>query len=235
MPPLLYLTERRDILFWWEGYVKTYLERDVRELAQIESLIDFKKVLDSLALRTGNVLNQTEISRDTGISQPTVYRYIKLLEVSNIINRVPSYYQSRTKRIIKSPKLFFIDPGLSIYLSGYYDEDSLRNARELGSFFETMLYMHMKIASELMIPKAKVFYWRTSTGKEVDFVVEHGKRLVAFETKLTQSPTFNDIKNLLMFLEENPQTLRGFLLHAGRNVQRLHTKIFAVPWGLLWT
>lgn len=177
MPPLIHLTSRQDILLWWEGYVKTYIERDVRELTQVESLIDFKKVLDSLAVRTGNILNQTEVSRDTGVSQPTVHRYMKLLEVSNIINRVHPYYLSRTKRITKSPKLFFIDPGLSIYLLGYYDVDSLRSSRECGNFFETMVYMHLKISSELMVPKAKVFYWRTTAGKEVDFVIEHGKKL----------------------------------------------------------
>lgn len=85
MPPLMNLTERKDVLLWWEGYVKTYLERDLRELSQIESLVDFRRVLESLAIMTGNLLNQTEVSRDTGVSQPTVYRYIKLLETSNII------------------------------------------------------------------------------------------------------------------------------------------------------
>jgi len=230
MPPLMHLLERKDILLWWEGYVKTYLERDVRELTQIESLIDFKKVLDSLAIRTGNVLNQTEISRDSGVSQPTVYRYIKLLEVSNIINRVPSYYRSRTKRITKSPKLFFIDPGLCIYLSGYYDEDSLRSSREAGNFFETMMYMHLRIAAELMVPKAKVFYWRTTGGKEIDFVMEHGKKLLAFEIKLTQNPTMNDIKNLLTYIDEYPNAVRGILLHAGKSLKWFHSKIIAVPW-----
>ncbi|MBI5205163.1 MAG: ATP-binding protein [Nitrospirae bacterium] len=230
MPPLLRLSQGQDILLWWEGYVRTYLERDVRELTQVESLIDFKKVLDSLAVRTGNVLNQTEISRDSGVSQPTVHRYIKLLEVSNIINRIPSYFHSRTKRIIKSPKVFFIDPALSIYLSGYYDKQSLRNARELGNFFETMAYMHLRIASELMTPKAKVFYWRTTTGKEIDFVIEHGKKLLAFEVKLSPNPTLSDAKNLLSLIEEYPHTVRGIVLHSGNSVKWLHSKILSAPW-----
>jgi len=230
MPQPIHLEERRDILLWWEGYVKTYLERDVRELSQIESLIDFKKVLDALAVRTGNVINQTEVSRDCSVSQSTVHRYLKLLEVSNIINRVPSYYPSRSKRITKSPKLYFIDPGLSIYLSGYFDEEDLRQSREIGNYFETMAYMHLKIAAELMIPKAKVFYWRTTTGKEVDFVLEHGKKLLAFEAKLTRNPSFHDIKNLLTFADEYPNTMRGVLLHAGNSVKWLHSKILAVPW-----
>jgi predicted AAA+ superfamily ATPase len=230
MPPLMNLVRREDVLLWWEGYVKTYLERDLRELSQIESLIDFRRVLESLALRTGNLLNQTEVSRDTGVSQPTVYRYIKLLEVSNIIKRVPAYYPSRTKRVTKSPKIFFMDPGLSIYLSGYHDDESLKKARERGSFFETSIFLHLKILCEILVPKAATFYWRTTTGKEVDFIVERGKKLFAFEVKFTKNPVFNDIKNLLAFLEENPQTTRGILIHAGGSIKWLHSKVLAIPW-----
>jgi predicted AAA+ superfamily ATPase len=230
MPPLMNLTDRKDILLWWEGYVRTYLERDLRELSQVDSLIDFRRVLESVALRTGNLLNQTEISRDTGVSQPTVFRYIKLLEVSNIIKRVPAYYSSRTKRVTKSPKLFFVDPGLSIFLSGYHDEDSLRKARAWGNYFETSVFLHLQILAEMLTPKASVFYWRTATAKEVDFVVEHGKQLLAFEVKFTKEPAFNDIKNLLTFIEENPQTTRGVLVHAGKSLRWLHSKVLAVPW-----
>ncbi len=230
MPPLINLTADKDVLLWWEGYIKTYLERDLRTLSQIESLIDFRRVMEAFALRTGNVLNQTEISRDTGVSQPTVHRYIKLLEVSNIIKKVPAYYSNRTKRITKSPKVFFIDAGLSAYLSGYHHKESLKNARELGAFFETMIFMHLTILSELMIPKAKIFYWRTTAGKEVDFIMEHGKNLFAFEVKLTKKPSFNDIKNLLTFIEEYPGTSRGILLHTGSSVKWLHSKVIAVPW-----
>ena len=230
MPPLINLQNRNDVILWWEGYVKTYLERDLRELSQVESLIDFRRVLESTAIRTGNLLNQTEISRDTGVSQPTVYRYLKLLEVSNIIQRVPAYYSSRSKRVIKSPKLFFVDPGLSIYLSGYHDENSLAKSRELRNFFETAIFLHLKILSELLIPKASIFYWRTTTAKEVDFVIEQGKKLVAFEVKFSKKPVINDIKNLLTFLEENPQTIRGVLLHAGNSIKWLHSRVLAVPW-----
>ncbi len=230
MPPLMHLKNLKDISLWWEGYIKTYLERDLRDLSQIESLIDFRKVLDSLAIRTGNILNQTEIARDTGVSQPTVYRYIKLLEVLNIIKRVPAYAQSRTKRVTKSPKIFFIDPAMSTFLAGYYDETSLRGAREIGSFFETMVLLHLGVLCNLMIPKAKIFYWRTTTGKEVDFVLEHGKRLLAFEVKFTKNPSFNDIKGLLTFLEEYKQTVRGILIHTGNTIKWLHSKVLAVPW-----
>lgn len=230
MPPIMSLQDLKDAILWWEGYLKTYVERDVRELSQIESLIDFRRVLDSLAIRTGNILNQTEIARDTGVSQPTVYRYLKLIEVLNIIKRIPAYAQNRTKRITKSPKVFFVDPALSVYLSGYHDEETLSSAREVGAFFETMLFLHLNVFAELMVPKAKIFYWRTTTGKEVDFVIEQGKKLLAIEVKFSQNPSFNDIKNLLSFMQDYPHTLRGILIHAGNEIKWLHSKVIALPW-----
>ncbi|MCX8117592.1 MAG: ATP-binding protein [Desulfobacterota bacterium] len=230
MPPLLHLSEGKDVLLWWEGYVKTYLERDLRELSQIESLVDFRRVLESLALRTGNLLNQTEVSRDTGVSQPTVYRYMKLLEISNLVKRIPAYFPARTKRITKSPKCFFVDPGLSIYLSGYYDEESLRKAREIGHYFESFIFLHLQVLSEWLVPKASLFYWRTPSGKEVDFVLEQGKNLFAFEVKMTQKPTFHDVRNLIAFVEEHPRTVRGVLIHAGSSIQYFHSKVIAIPW-----
>jgi predicted AAA+ superfamily ATPase len=233
MPPLMYLSKRNEVLLWWEGYIKTYIERDLRELSQIESLIDFRRFLEACALRTGNILNQTEVSRDIGISQSTVFRYTKLLEVSNIINRVPPYYDNKTKRLIKSPKLFFVDPGLCTYLAGYNDEEALKTSRELGSFFETLIFMHLKIFSSILIPKVNLFYYRTTSGKEVDFILEWGKKLIAIEVKMTNKPTFNDIKNLLAFITEHPRTTRGILVHTGSSIQWLHSKVVAVPWWWL--
>ena len=230
MPPLIFLKKETDALLWWESYIKTYIERDLRDLSQIDYLVDFKRVLDSLAFRTGNVFNQTEISQETGISQPTVYRYIKLLEVSNIIKRVPAYFTNKSKRVVKSPKLFFVDPALSIYLSGYHSIDSLKTSREFGGFFETMIFLHLQVKAQLMVPKCNIFHWRSNTGKEVDFVLEQGKDLLIFEVKSTVNPTYSDIKNLLLFIDENPETVRGILIHSGNEIKWLHSKVIAIPW-----
>jgi hypothetical protein len=183
-----------------------------------------------LAIRTGNLFNQTEISRDTGVSQPTVHRYINLIEASHLIQRIALYHTSRSKRITKMPKAFFSDPALSIYLSGYHDENSLWKARELGNYFETAVLMHVKILAELLGPKASIYFWRGTSAKEVDFVLEQGKKVIALEVKYSRNPTFNDIKNLLAFLEENPRAIRGILLHAGSSIKWLHSKVIAVPW-----
>jgi predicted AAA+ superfamily ATPase len=233
MPPLLYINDLDSILLWWEGYIKTYLERDLRDLSQIENLVDFRKLMSVLAPRTGNIINQTEIARDIGLSQPTVYRYLKLLEILNIIRRVPAYFSSRIKRVIKSPKIFFIDPALCAYLSEYHDEETIKNARELGNFFETMVFLHLQVYSELLNPKGKLYYFRSISGKEVDFILEWRRKLLAFEVKLIENPTIKDIKNLIDFIEENPDSIRGVLIYTGDSVKYLHSKVIAIPWWWL--
>lgn len=233
MPPLLNVKKPKDILLWWESYIMTYLERDLREFSRIDSLIDFRKVMSSIAIRSGNILNQSDISRTTGISQPTIHRYIKLLEISNMLKSLPAYSYGRLKRLAKGSKFYFTDPALSVFLSGYHDDQSLNQARELGSFFETLVFLHLQTLSELLVPKGKLFYWRRSDGKEVDFVIEHGQKLLAFESKLTKKPSYSDISNLLTFIEQYPETIRGILIHTGHEIKWLHQKVIAVPWWWL--
>ncbi len=233
MPTLIPYSENNSVLRWWEGYISTYLERDLRQLSQIDSLPDFRRLMSVLALRCGQMLNQSEVSRDTGITQPTVHRYINLLETTCMLNRLPAFSINRTKRLIKSPKIMWNDPGLVTFLAGHYTMDSLESSREIGGIYETMIYLHLHTLSQLLVPSARLYYWRTSTGKEVDFVVEWGRKLLAIEVKFTSRPKYSDIENIKMFLDEYPETSAGVLFHTGTEVKRLHEKIIALPWYFL--
>lgn len=233
MPPLLFATGQNKMSNWLEGYVRTYLERDLRELSQVDSLIDFRKVMQGVAFRTGNILNQADVAKDSSVSHATTHRYLKLLEISNIIERIPAFSVNRAKRLVKSPKIFYIDSALAIFLSGYFDAASVAKSRELGQFFETMVYLHLRALCEGMTPRAGLFYWRTTSGREVDFVIEHGRQLLAFEVKYTANPTAFDIRNLLQFLDDYPETVRGVLVHGGNAIRWLHSKVIAVPWWWL--
>lgn len=232
MPIFLTLDKREDVLRWWEGYVATYLERDLRQLSAVESLSDFRRLMEAAALRSGQLLNQTEVSRDIGISQATVYRYLNLLETTCLLKRIPAYARSRTKRLLKAPKIYFIDPGLSSFLCGYFDEDSLKFSKEAGSIFEAMILLHLTVLSELLVPKAKIFYWRTVNGQEVDFVLEYGKKLIAVEVKLSANPDYKTLRGLQTFLLEYPETVIGIVIYSGNEVKYLGEKIIAVPWGV---
>lgn len=230
MPGLLALPSAESRTRWWEGYAATYLERDLRQLSQVESLSDYRTVMEVLALRAGQVVNQTEVARDSHVSQPTVHRYLNLLETTCLIDRLPAFARNRTKRLIKAPKLHWVDPALAAYLGGLHDEASIKAAREAGALFENLIFHHLKVLAGMFTPKMRIYYWRTLKGKEVDFVLEWGRKIVAVEVKLTGSPRYADCADLEAFLKDHPEASGGILIHTGKDVVRMGTKIVALPW-----
>jgi len=233
MPPLLKLESPQAWARWWDGYVATYLERDLRQFSQIDALVDFRRLMELLSLRSGQLLNQAELARDGQLSQPTVHRYLNLLESTHMFDRLPAYLSNRTTRLLKAPKAFWNDSGLAVFLAGYYDLAGLGKARELGNFFETMIYHHLRVLAGLMTPSGRIYFWRTQSGVEVDLVLEHGRHLLAFEVKLTSKPGYGDAAGLRAFLAEHPHTSAGVLLHTGPEIRRLDEKIIALPWVMI--
>jgi uncharacterized protein len=155
-----------------------------------------------------------------------------VLETSYLFVQLAAYVGNRTSRIVKSPKAFWLDPGVAAFLSGYYDVDSLRDSRELGGFFETLILAHLRVLAGLMTPRANIYYWRTRAGQEVDFVVEHGRRLLGIEVTRVNRIGYGDAANLRIFLEQHPHAY-GVVLYDGRAVQRLGERIVAVPWTMV--
>lgn len=233
MPGLVALTAPAAWLRWWEGYILTYLERDLRQIAQIDALLDYRRLMELLALHTGQLLNQAEVGRDAGLTQPTAHRYINLLETTHLLERLAPYTAGRIQRLVKSPKVFWTDPGLPVFLSGYFDAESLKASRELGSFFEALIYQHLRVLSELLTPKARLYFWRTRAGDEVDFVVEQGRKILAIEVKLTDNPRYQHAAGLRSFLQSHPKAQGGILLHGSREIRYLDERIIALPWTLL--
>lgn len=233
MPPLLRFPAPQEWVRWWDGYTATYLERDLRQISQIDALVDFRRLMQFLALRSGQLLNQSELAREARLSQPTVHRYLNLLETSHLFERLPAYAGSHSTQLLKSPKAFWNDPGLAVFLSGYYDLDDLRKAREFGAYFETLVYHHLRLLVRLMTPAGRLYFWRRRDGREVDFVVSHGRRLLAVEVKSTKNPLYGDAEGLRAFLQEYPLASGGLLVHGGRAIRRLGENILALPWTML--
>lgn len=232
MPRLIGATEEQAAA-WWEGYVATYLERDLRQLSQVESLPDFRRVMEMLALRQGQLLNQSEVARDAAVTQPTTHRYINLLETSSLITRVPAYAINRTKRIVKAPKPYWFDTGVASFLSGHYTAESLSASREAGGAFEGLVVQHLAALARLLTPRARLYYWRTVSGQEVDCVLEHGRRLVAFEFKLAERVGFGDTDALRTFMADYPSTTAGVVVYSGTETRQLAERIVAIPWTVL--
>lgn len=187
--PEIALHKKIDRQLWCGSYITTYLERDVRNLAEIGDLSQFERFLVACAVRTGQLLNLSEIARDIGISVPTAKRWLSLLETGYQIYLLYPYYRNIGKRIVKSPKLYFNDPALCSYLLGLNDANSLRNSPSFGNLFETMIVGDFLKRFLNFGQKPSLYYLRSRDGLEVDLVIELAGKLHLFEIKSTMTIT----------------------------------------------
>jgi hypothetical protein len=232
IPPTLFLSDSEQISCWWKGYIRTYLERDLRDLTQITNLPDFRKMMGLLAMRSGQILKQSEIARDAGLSQATAGRYINLLEVSGLLVKLMPYTKNISKRMVKSPKVYFIDPGLICSLAGFKEWKDTPNSLK-GALFESFVCLNLLA---LAYAKGdKLYYFRTQGGKEkeVDFILEFNGKIIAIEVKYTTKVDFRDAENLF-FLKDNLSNWgAGMVIYNGAEVLTLGQNIYAVPWAMV--
>lgn len=232
LPPVLELEEPEEISMWWDGYIKTYLERDLRSLSSVASLVDFREVMELLALRTGSIVDQTDISRNTGISQPTVHRYINLLEASHLFIRLRPFTKTKSKSITKTPKGYFIDTGIAARLSGYRNAGSIDDKFK-GHLFESLILANLLALADIW--DMRIYFWRTRGEKEreIDFILEYGKNALPIEVKLSNKVKYADIQNILYFISITPNAVGGVVVYGGDEIYRLSSNIFAIPWAML--
>ena len=221
--PALELANDDARALWFDGYVRTYLERDLQSLSAVDSLLDFRRLMRAASHRLGGLVNQAEIARDTAIPRATVQRYLNLLETSFQVLRLPAYAVNRTKRLVKSPKIYWSDPALAIWLGSTTDLS--------GTHLENLVLVDLLVWRDGQAPAPEVLFWRTTTDREVDFVIESGDRLLAIEVKATTRPRIRDITGLRLFREEyRDRFAGGLLLHAGSETQWMADGILATPW-----
>jgi predicted AAA+ superfamily ATPase len=172
-----------DRQLWCGSYISTYLERDVRNLAQIGDLSQFERFLRLCATRTGQLLNLSELAKEIGMSVPTIKRWLSMLETGYQIYLLYPYYRNVGKRLIKSPKLYFNDTALASYLLGLHDRETLLNSPNFGNLFETMVVTDALKRFLHFGQMPSMYYLRTRDGLEVDLVIESGQKLHLFEIK----------------------------------------------------
>jgi len=147
------LTDAQDRSLWFAGYTQTYLERDLRELSAVSSLPDFRRLMRAACLRLGNLVNQTELGRDVGLSQATVHRHLNLLETSFQLVRLPPYSVNRTKRLIKTPKLYWCDSGLAMHLAN--------ESEPRGAHLENLVLSDLLAWAGAIPDGPALHFWRT--------------------------------------------------------------------------
>ncbi len=222
--PAVHLKTAAERAIWFDGYVRTYLERDLQEISAIAALPDFRRLMQAACMRLGGLVNQTDLGRDVALPQPTVRRYLNLLETAHLLVRLPAYAANRTKRLIKSPKLYWGDTGIALHLAG--------DAEPGGAHLENLVLHDLLAWRDACLNRVEVFYWRTAIGEEVDFVIEAGGRLLPIEIKATSRPHLGDTVCLRTFRAEYGNKARpGLLLHTGNTLEWLAPDVLAAPWS----
>ena len=222
-PPAVELDDDGARALWFDGYVRTYLERDLRSLASVDNLVDFRRLMRAAGHRLGGMLNQAEIARDLQIPRATVQRHLGLLETSFQLLRLPPYAVNRTKRLVKGSKLYWSDPALALWLCGADAPSPV--------YLENLVLADLLAWRDGQVPRPDILFWRTTTAREVDFVIELGQRLLAIEVKASVQPRFGDSAGLRLFRQEHSERFAGgLLLHGGTETQWLAEDILATPW-----
>lgn len=221
--------EKRD--YWFDDYERTYVERDVRQVLNVQNIATFQRFIRLCAGRSGSLLNYSSIAVECGISESSCRNWINILQISGLVTLLQPYFRNFNKRIIKSPKLFFNDTGLLCNLLGIRNEDMLRLHPLRGHIIETFIVSEIKKGlnnSGLPLP---LYFYRTSRGDEVDVIIENGPELIAVEIKSGKTIKQEFLKGLLKFREfcNDEVLLKSICLYGGDD-RRVENEVEIVPW-----
>lgn len=232
--PELIAHPKRDSAMWQASYVQTCLERDVRTLRQVGDLTQFQNLLRALVARSGQLLNVTEISRDLGIAVNTTKSWLSVLEATYQVIVLRPYFANVGKRLVKTPKVYFTDVGTLCYLAGLKDPQHAASGPMGGAIMETAVlteivktFLHRGI-------EPQIYFWRTSTGTEVDILVETEGKLIPVEVKLSATPR-PDMSSAIRALREDlgARVAPGYVVHSGDMRLPLGDGVTALPFAEL--
>lgn len=220
---------------WFGSYITTILQRDVRDIANIDGLTAMPRLLSMLATRSTSLLNYSELSRTTGLPQSTLKRYMALFETIFLIDHLPAWYSNLGKRLVKTSKLIVNDAGLLATLLGV-DAARLENTPLCGALMENFVIMELKKQISWSETKPAMLHYRTQTGQEVDVVLEDtAGRIVGIEIKSAKSVGGNDFRGLQSLADAaGDRFIRGIMLYGGSEIISFGSNLFAMPIDSLW-
>jgi uncharacterized protein len=171
---------------FYQAYLATYIERDVRQLLNVGSLRDFERFLRACAVRSGQLLNKSDMGRDVGVSQPTIGAWLSVLQASNQVALLEPFFANVGKRLVKSPKLYFLEPGLLCFLLGVHP-GNIERSPFLGAIWEAFVFAELRKYQQLYHPRASLFFYRDQQNREVDFLWSSAGHLVLMAAKWTEN------------------------------------------------
>ena len=221
---------------WFGAYVSTILQRDVRELSNIEGLTELPRLLTLLAARVASPINFADLARDLAIPQTTLKRYFALLEMTFLVQALPAWSANLRKRLVKSPKLYLNDSGLLAYLLGLSKERLAVDQKHIGPLMENFVVMELRKQASWSVTRPELFHFRTHAGREVDIILEgRSGQIVGIEVKAGATLGTDDLQGLKSLADISGERFhRGILLYTGNDAIPFGPRIHALPISSLW-
>lgn len=221
---------------WFGSYLTTILQRDVRDISNIEGLTDLPRLLTLLATRAGGLMNLADVSRAVGLPYTTLYRYMSLLETTFLVQLLPAWTAGLSRRLVKAPKIILNDTGLMASLLGLDAQRLEREGELLGSLLENFVVMELRKQAGWSQVQPQLFHYRAQTGQEVDVILEDASgRIVGIEIKASSTVSGSDFKGLRHLSQElGDRFVRGIVLYTGGSAVPFGANLHALPVSSLW-
>lgn len=224
----------RDLSLWHSSHIQTYLERDVRTLRQVGDLIQYQNFLRILAARSAQLINLTDVARDLGVAVNTIKAWLSVLTATYQVIVLRPYFANVGKRLVKTPKVYFTDVGTLCHLAGLKEPGHAASGPMGGAILETAVLSEIVRTLTHRGVEARVFFWRTTAGTEVDFVVETRGRLIPIEVKLSGTPRARMASAIRTFQADLGDVAGpGYVVHPGDLELPLGPGVTALPFSAL--
>jgi len=235
-PPAVSIAAASTREGWLRHYATTVLERDVRDVSAVPDRVALPRVLRMLAARSGSVLNVSDFARFAGLPRTSLDRYLALFAVIFTLRLVPAWSGDVARRLVRAPKVLFVDSGLAAHLVGCDARRLLDDPDQLGPLLETFVGGELVRQVDRCAQRIELLHYRDASGAEVDWVLEDPRgRLVGIEVKATTAPTARDFRGLKAFAAQVGERFhRGILLHTGEHAVPMGERVWALPIEALW-
>ena len=220
-----------DPSLWYEAYISTYLERDVRQIEHIRDMVSFRRFLKLAAGRTGQLVNFSSFAGDCGVSHNTIKSWISVLEASYLVTLIQPYYKNFNKRIVKTPKLYFLDTGLAARLLGILNPDQLATHPLRGALFESYVLSELMKKKHAGLDTADLYFWRDHKGNEVDFILDRADHSEAVEIKSGATFHPDHCKGLMDFISLTGDNFDDGKIIYGGSESFTFKNVAITPWN----
>jgi len=217
-PEVLKIDSARGKSLWFNSYISTYVDRDIRDVGELRDISSFIRFYNIIAPRSCGLLNKSDLASDANLSEPTINNYLSMLEMIYQISLLQPYSSNISKRFIKSQKLFMTDSGIYCHLLGINNANELINSTHKGDVIETFVYSELLKHVGYSETLPKLYHYRTNDKKEIDFIVEKGDKILAIEVKSSQTIKIDAFKHIIDFQNKSSQNILGIVFYGGDDI-----------------